>query len=102
MGGKGANLGELVRAGFPVPPGFVVGCSQGARTRGAPLLVRNYDYPASRLEGVITSTAWTGRRVIGSFVFIVSAQRASRGCIDTLVQAAKEAAAEISFAHDDT
>jgi predicted choloylglycine hydrolase len=47
------------------PPGFVVGCSQGARTRGAPLLVRNYDYPASRLEGVIASTAWTGRRVIG-------------------------------------
>ena len=24
-GGKGANLGELVRAGFPVPPGFVLG-----------------------------------------------------------------------------
>jgi pyruvate,water dikinase len=24
-GGKGANLGELCRAGFPVPPGFVVG-----------------------------------------------------------------------------
>jgi predicted choloylglycine hydrolase len=47
------------------PPGFVVGCSQGARTRGTPLLVRNYDYPASRLEGVIVSTAWTGRRVIG-------------------------------------
>ncbi len=23
-GGKGANLGELVRAGFPVPPGFVI------------------------------------------------------------------------------
>ena len=23
-GGKGANLGELVRAGFPVPDGFVV------------------------------------------------------------------------------
>ena len=23
-GGKGANLGELMRAGFPVPPGFVV------------------------------------------------------------------------------
>src|SRR5438093_10787041 len=23
-GGKGANLGELVRAGFPVPPGFIV------------------------------------------------------------------------------
>jgi pyruvate,water dikinase len=24
-GGKGANLGELMRGGFPVPPGFVVG-----------------------------------------------------------------------------
>jgi pyruvate, water dikinase len=23
-GGKGANLGELARAGLPVPPGFVV------------------------------------------------------------------------------
>ena len=23
-GGKGANLGEMVRAGLPVPPGFVV------------------------------------------------------------------------------
>src|SRR5262245_65521185 len=24
VGGKGANLGELTRAGFPVPPGFCV------------------------------------------------------------------------------
>ena len=24
VGGKGANLGELSRAGLPVPPGFVV------------------------------------------------------------------------------
>lgn len=23
-GGKGANLGELTKAGFPVPPGFVL------------------------------------------------------------------------------
>ncbi|RME58476.1 MAG: hypothetical protein D6790_11930, partial [Caldilineae bacterium] len=23
-GGKGANLGELIQAGFPVPPGFVL------------------------------------------------------------------------------
>jgi predicted choloylglycine hydrolase len=47
------------------PPGFVVGCSQGAWTRGAPALVRNYDYPVSRLEGVVCLTAWNGRRVIG-------------------------------------
>ena len=40
-GGKGANLGELTKAGFPVPPGFVVGApayeafcdSGGLRTR---------------------------------------------------------------------
>ena len=24
VGGKGANLGEMTKAGFPVPPGFVV------------------------------------------------------------------------------
>ena len=24
VGGKGANLGEMVKAGFPVPPGFIV------------------------------------------------------------------------------
>jgi predicted choloylglycine hydrolase len=48
------------------PPGFVVGCSQGAWTRDdGPVLVRNYDYPASRAEGIAYSTAWTGRRVIG-------------------------------------
>jgi pyruvate,water dikinase len=27
VGGKGANLGELTRAGLPVPPGFVVTAS---------------------------------------------------------------------------
>jgi predicted choloylglycine hydrolase len=47
------------------PPGFVVGCSQGAWTRGEPMLVRNYDYPAERLEGILYLTAWTGRRVLG-------------------------------------
>ena len=48
------------------PPGFVVGCSQAAWTRdGQPVLVRNYDYPPSRAEGIVYSTAWTGRRVIG-------------------------------------
>ena len=48
------------------PPGFVVGCSQAAFAGdGGPVLVRNYDYPASRAEGVILSTVWTGRRVIG-------------------------------------
>jgi predicted choloylglycine hydrolase len=48
------------------PPGFVVGCTQAAWTGdGSPVLVRNYDYPASRAEGIVYSTGWTGRRVIG-------------------------------------
>jgi predicted choloylglycine hydrolase len=59
-GDAAARLLSLYR-----PPGFVVGCSQGAWTRGAPVLVRNYDYPVSRLEGIVYLTAWNGRRVIG-------------------------------------
>jgi predicted choloylglycine hydrolase len=48
------------------PPGFVVGCSQGAWTReGGPVLVRNYDYPVDRLEGIVYLTRWGERRVIG-------------------------------------
>jgi predicted choloylglycine hydrolase len=48
------------------PPGFITGCSQGAWTREEPMLVRNYDYPASRLEGIVYLTQWSGgRRVIG-------------------------------------
>ena len=48
------------------PPGFVVGCSQAAFAGdGGPALVRNYDYPASRVEGIVYRTSWTGRRVIG-------------------------------------
>ena len=48
------------------PPGFVVGCSQGAWTReGGPVLVRNYDYPVDRLEGIVYQTRWGERRVIG-------------------------------------
>jgi len=48
------------------PPGFVVGCSQGAWTReGGPVLVRNYDYPVDRLEGIVYLTRWGDRRVIG-------------------------------------
>jgi predicted choloylglycine hydrolase len=48
------------------PPGFVVGCTQGAYTRGStPVLVRNYDYPVSRLEGIVYLTQWGERRVIG-------------------------------------
>ena len=33
-GGKGANLGELTRAGLPLPPGFVIGASYSDLTDG--------------------------------------------------------------------
>jgi phosphoenolpyruvate synthase/pyruvate phosphate dikinase len=32
-GGKGANLGEMLRAGLPVPPGFVVTTDAAAPTQ---------------------------------------------------------------------
>lgn len=47
------------------PPPFLAACSQGVWSRGGPVLVRNYDYRADRLEAIVWSTAWTGRRVIG-------------------------------------
>lgn len=49
------------------PPPYLAACSQGAWTReGGPMLVRNYDYAPSRMEGVIWSTRLLERRVIGS------------------------------------
>ena len=48
------------------PPPYLAACSQGAWTRdGGPILVRNYDYAPSRMEGVIWSTRLLERRVIG-------------------------------------
>jgi predicted choloylglycine hydrolase len=48
------------------PPPYLAACSQGAWTRdGRPMLVRNYDYAPSRMEGIIWSTQLTERRVIG-------------------------------------
>ncbi len=48
------------------PPPYLAACSQGAWTReGGPVLVRNYDYAPSRMEGVVWSTRMLERRVIG-------------------------------------
>lgn len=48
------------------PPPYLAACSQGVWTRdGAPMLVRNYDYAPSRMEGIIWSTRLLERRVIG-------------------------------------
>jgi predicted choloylglycine hydrolase len=52
------------------PPPYLSACSQAAWTRNAPpdgpMLVRNYDYAPDRFEGVVWSTAWNGRRVLGT------------------------------------
>jgi predicted choloylglycine hydrolase len=51
---------------FWEPPPYLAACTQGVRVGPeGPLLVRNYDYAPSRLEGVVWSTAWGDRRVIG-------------------------------------
>ena len=48
------------------PPGFVVGCSQGAWTRaGAPCSCATTTTRPARLEGIVYLTEWTGRRVLG-------------------------------------
>ena len=51
------------------PPPYLSGCSQGvwpgAPGGEGPVLVRNYDYAPSRLEGIVWHTTWAGRRVMG-------------------------------------
>jgi predicted choloylglycine hydrolase len=48
------------------PPRFLPGCSQAVLTGGTPVLVRNYDYRPDLCERVVYSSAFTGRRVIGT------------------------------------
>ena len=48
------------------PPPYLAACSQGVWTGGeGPVLVRNYDYAPSRLEGVIWHSRLLEHRVIG-------------------------------------
>jgi len=48
------------------PPPYLAACSQGVWTRfGGPMLVRNYDYAPSRLEGLIFHSRLLERNVIG-------------------------------------
>ncbi len=47
------------------PPPYLAACTQGVWTRtGHPVLVRNYDYSPSHLEGLIWHSRLLGRRVI--------------------------------------
>jgi predicted choloylglycine hydrolase len=48
------------------PPRFLPACSQLALTGDTSMLIRNYDYHPDLCERVVFSSAFTGRRVIGS------------------------------------
>lgn len=50
---------------FYRPPKYMAGCSQAVWPGEEPLLVRNYDYNANAFDGLVLSTAWGGRRVVG-------------------------------------
>jgi len=47
-------------------PQFLPGCSQAVIAGERPVLVRNYDYSPDLFEGVVYSSAFNGRRVIGT------------------------------------
>ena len=46
------------------PPAYLSGCTQAVWTGDEPVLVRNYDYSATRLEGVLLKTKWNDQSVI--------------------------------------
>jgi predicted choloylglycine hydrolase len=60
----GGDLAARVLALYDPPP-LVSGCSHAVFHGPEPVLVRNYDFDAALFEGVIHSSALTGRRVIG-------------------------------------
>jgi predicted choloylglycine hydrolase len=63
-----AGGGDLVARMLSIyrPPPYLSACSQGVWNRaGGPMLVRNYDYAPSRLEGVVLHSRMLEHRVIG-------------------------------------
>lgn len=63
LGGGGDQQARFLS--FYCPPPYLAGCSQAVWQGDVPLLVRNYDYNPRAFDGVLLSTAWQGRRVIG-------------------------------------
>jgi predicted choloylglycine hydrolase len=60
----GGDLAARLLALYDPPP-LVSGCSQAVFGGPAPVLVRNYDFDPTVLEGVVWCSTLTGRRVIG-------------------------------------
>lgn len=63
LAGGGDQAARLLALWCPTP--YLTGCSQAVWRRATPLLVRNYDYLPGLWDGVLLSSKWTGRRVVG-------------------------------------
>ena len=63
--GVDRDLAARLLSGWCVPA-YATGCSQVALTEGAPALVRNYDYDPHLFEGVVASTRYAARDVLGT------------------------------------
>jgi pyruvate,water dikinase len=85
VGGKGANLGELSRAGFPVPPGFVV-------TSAAYLDAVQASGARSRLAALLRETGVDGRALVRAHHIALAK------IVDTEIPAATVAAVTAAYA----
>ena len=102
-GGKGANLGELIRAGFPVPPGFCLTTSAYAlATAGAGLettLAALATLPPGDQEGRATLAARVRETILATPV-PEAVQEALRDALGALVQGAPLAVRSSATAED--
>jgi len=64
LGGGGDKFGRFLS--LWCPPAYMAGCSQTAWTKGAPALLRNYDYSPSLFEAVLIRTQWNQTGVMAS------------------------------------
>lgn len=62
LAGGGDFAARLLTLWCPTP--YLTGCSQAVWGGDPPILVRNYDYHPALWDGVMLSSAWTGRRVV--------------------------------------
>ncbi len=62
LGGKGANLAEMVRIGLPVPPGFTIA------TTACREYLKNGEFPSGLREEIAQSLAALEKELGKSFV----------------------------------
>ena len=64
LAGGGADMARLLSLWCPTP--YLSGCTQAVFRRGAPILVRNYDYRPDLCEGTFLLSRWHGTRVLAA------------------------------------